>query len=76
MKDKKFLFQYSFYNEDDKIGFIFVIGKDEESARKNAIEKLEKEEYFSHRLSQNTLISSNLRVHDDEETGIYEVIYP
>lgn len=76
MEDKKFLFEFSFYNEEDKAGVIFIVERDLKSAIKWAKEKLEKEEYFSHKLSKNTLISNELRVHNDETVGVYEVIYP
>lgn len=73
---KKFLFEFSFYNEEDRVGVIFIVERDVNSAIKLAKLKLEKEKYFSHKLSKNTLISNELRVHDDEAVGVYEVIYP
>lgn len=76
MSTEKKLYEFFFYNEDCKSGHIFVVAKSYSSALKMAKDKLRVEGYEYESLSKSHLIADTLKIHDDEDEQVYEVIYP
>lgn len=72
---KKYLFEFCFFNEQNKQGVIFIIANNVPTALKLALNKLEIEDINVNNLVT-VPIGNELRVHDDTEMGVYEIVYP